>query len=99
MKAEISVCGCNCPACDYFRKTECQGCNAIEGKVWWASYVSAKVCPIYTCVRDEKGLDHCGMCSQMPCDLWRKLKDPSFTDEQHEAGINERVENLKLLQT
>jgi hypothetical protein len=95
MSMELSVCGVNCIECDYFKKSECLGCSEIKGQVWWASYVSATVCPIYTCVEDKK-IDDCGMCSEMPCKLWRELKDPSHTDEQHEAGINERVENLRL---
>lgn len=94
MNMELSVCGCDCVACDYFKKSECLGCSEIKGKVWWASYVSATACPIYTCVNDEKRLDNCGMCSEMPCKLWRELKDPNHTDDQHEASINERVENL-----
>ena len=31
----------------------------------------------------------------MPCDLWRANRDPSYTDEQFEASLRERVANLK----
>lgn len=93
--AGVSVCGCNCSACDYLKKSECSGCDQQEGKVWWASYVSKTVCPIYECAIDQKKIDNCGACAEMPCQIWRDMKDPSYTDEQHENGIKERVEILK----
>jgi hypothetical protein len=95
--AGLSVCGCNCLACDYLKKSKCNGCDQVEGKVWWANFVSKSVCLIYECVVDLKKIDNCGICSDLPCQIWRDLKDPSYTDEQHENSINERVVILKSL--
>jgi hypothetical protein len=97
MNTKLSVCGCDCAGCDYLKKSQCAGCSAIEGKVWWVGYVGAEVCPIYECVVKRKKLEHCGKCSEIPCRLWQELKDPSYTDAEHEAGIRERVEKLKKL--
>jgi len=97
MNAKLSVCGCDCAICEYFKKAECPGCSEIEGEVWWANYISTAVCPIYDCVVNEKKLENCGVCSEIPCKTWQDLKDPSYTDEQHEASIKTRVENLRKL--
>jgi len=95
MDRMVSVCGCECSKCDYFKKNECYGCNKIQGKVWWIQYVHANSCPIYDCVINTKKLNNCGLCSELPCTLWYDLKDPSFTDEKHNQSIVERVKRLK----
>jgi hypothetical protein len=97
MNTELSVCGCDCVACEYFKKSECPGCSNVEGKVWWTKYTSATVCPVYNCVVNERKYDSCGSCSELPCQIWRDTKDPSYTQEQHEDSIKERVEILKNL--
>ena len=97
MNKIFSVCGSECSACEYLKKSECRGCSEIKGRVFWAVHVSADVCPIYNCVTNEKKLKDCGACAQIPCKLWRDLKDPSDTDEKHEANIKTRVQNLKGL--
>jgi hypothetical protein len=97
MNTKLSVCGSDCSICEYLEKSECIGCSKVKGKVWWLNYISADICPIYNCVINEKKFKNCGECSEIPCKLWRDLKDPNYTDEQHEAGIKNRVENLKNL--
>jgi hypothetical protein len=94
MKTDFCVCGASCPECNYLLAGECAGCSAIKGKVFWAKYFSADVCPIYECVTIKKHLNDCGQCPDMPCNLWRDLKDPHYTDEQHAAGIAERAARL-----
>ncbi|MBN1385052.1 MAG: DUF3795 domain-containing protein [Elusimicrobia bacterium] len=97
MNNELSVCGCECPECEHFKKLKCSGCSEIKGKVWWVSYINAEVCPIYSCVSDKKKYNNCGECAEIPCKLWKDLKDPSYTQKQHDAGVKTRVENLKRL--
>jgi hypothetical protein len=94
METTFSVCGAVCAECDYFKNAACVGCAAIQGKVWWASYIGASVCPVYHCVVHENHLPHCGACADLPCQLWRDLKDPAYTDEQHATNIQQRVKNL-----
>lgn len=93
----LSVCGCDCAPCEHFKNAQCAGCSTIQGKVWWTQYISTDVCPIYKCVAKDKQLKHCGLCSEMPCSVWRDLKDPSYSDEQHRASIRERCDRLKKL--
>jgi hypothetical protein len=95
MNEKVSVCGCDCSVCEHFISSKCSGCSKIEGKVYWASFTSVEICPIYNCVKNERKLKNCGQCSKIPCNIWRELKDPSYTDEQHEAGIDQRVAALK----
>lgn len=90
----LNVCGADCTGCPSLNK-ECQGeCGAIKGKVYWAKYLGAEVCPVYACV-DSKKYSNCGECSQLPCEIWQKMKDPSWTDEQHQKSIRDRVALLK----
>ncbi|HII92483.1 MAG TPA: DUF3795 domain-containing protein [Methanosarcina sp.] len=91
----ICVCGVNCDGCPHLNN-ECTGCNAIEGKVYWAQHIGADVCPVYKCVK-EKGYQNCGDCSQIPCELWVSLKDPSLSEEEHQKSIQNRLLVLKEL--
>jgi hypothetical protein len=90
----LTICGANCTGCPNMNK-ECQGgCEAVKGRVYWARYIGVEVCPVYACVESKKYMD-CGDCSQLPCETWVKLKDPSMSNEQHQKSIIDRVALLK----
>ena len=89
----LSPCGVKCNECKDFDQT-CQGCRAIEGKVYWAQYVNKTICPIYHCCMTEKHHEHCGQCKNLPCQIYYDTQDPSTTLEEHEAGIKLRVSLL-----
>jgi hypothetical protein len=93
----LCVCGAYCAECPQYGK-ECKGCAETGGRVYWAAYIGKEICPYYQCTQDQ-GFRHCGECGKMPCDLWHSLKDPSWTDEQHEQSIKDRVKKLKSLVT
>jgi len=95
MTTNLSVCGIDCAACEHLMKGACQGCGAHEGKVFWTGLVGLPVCPIYGCVRGEKRFADCGACLELPCAVWKSMKGPSYSDEQHQASIVERVGRLK----
>ena len=59
-----SYCGIDCDQC--YRKDECEGCFATEGK----PFPGAGVCPLAGCCR-EKGQDQCGQCAS--CGLKDRL--------------------------
>lgn len=88
----LSCCGSECTECEFFG-TMCQGCNASLGKVFHAP--EGQACPIYECAINQKKLKGCGACSNVPCDIWRQTKDPSFSDEEFEQNIRERIERLR----
>lgn len=94
----FSVCGCDCSKCDYFQKKECIDCQQIQGKVWWIDYLNVDLCPIYNCVINTKKIESCGLCAEIPCNLWYDLKDPNHSNEQHNQSVAERIKSLKKLQ-
>jgi hypothetical protein len=91
----VAVCGIQCEACPHFGKP-CAGCYAVKGKTFWAvEHVPAKICPLFQCSVNEKKHRHCGECAQLPCKTFRDMKDPSWSDEEHQKLLKERVERLK----
>ncbi|MBP2653708.1 MAG: hypothetical protein H6Q73_1277 [Firmicutes bacterium] len=90
----VSVCGVCCEECPHF-SIECPGCSAILGKVYWAQYIGADCCPIFKCV-SEKGFTTCGDCNKMPCEVWFSLKDPDWSDDEHQKSIADRAAKLRL---
>ncbi|MBU1219761.1 DUF3795 domain-containing protein [Myxococcota bacterium] len=94
---ELSVCGVDCSECEFFKNQTCAGCNAIKGKVFWTTHLNTDVCPIYSCVSTVKNVDDCGKCGDVPCKIWKDLRDPAWDDQQHAESIRKRLDNLKTL--
>ena len=105
MEKNVSVCGIDCAAiCDTcnehnveFAEKPCKGCNEEKGKLFWTKYLGLDTCPIYNCCVNEKQLKHCGVCSELPCNIYFNTKDPSFSDEEFQQSIRNRVSVLKSL--
>ena len=93
--ALAAACGLYCGDCEYLGN-RCTGCAQLQGKPFWAGQYGVEVCPIYGCCVDQKGLEHCGLCDEFPCETFTSLRDPSMTDEQFERSLRERQENLNL---
>lgn len=64
-----SPCGTYCGECKYL-KQGCPGCGYVKGKPFWGE------CRFYSCVR-EKGVEHCGLCSDFPCNHFMTTYDPN----------------------
>lgn len=85
MKSEMmAYCGTYCETCEWKEKMNCKGCKAHAGEVFWGS------CAIAACAI-EKGFNHCGECTELPCE---KLVG-AFTDPEH-GDNGERLTNLKI---
>jgi hypothetical protein len=56
-----------------------------------------QTCAIYECTVNTHKYGNCGKCDKVPCDIWRKTRDPKFTDEEFENNIRERISNLSRL--
>ncbi len=76
-----TVCGLDCGDCAYV-KDGCRGCTAEKGAPFWCGLAGVDVCPVYDCCVNERGLVHCGLCEEMPCDRFTQIKDPNTTDEE-----------------
>ena len=87
----LSVCGTDCSAC--YCRDKCAGCNEACGKVFHMP--EGVACPIYACCVGKRRFATCADCPEVPCDLWRAARDPSYSDEAFEASIRERLGNLK----
>lgn len=91
MDKNISICGTDCSKCHCLESKMCNGCNASQGIVF---HTGNKECAIYACCKKDS-FDNCLACAKIPCDIWRKTRDPRFTDEEFEKSINERINLLK----
>lgn len=82
MKVE-SRCGILCNECEYREKMNCGTCINIEKPFWGDG------CPVKNCC-EEKELEHCGLCSDFPCDL---LNQFAYDKDQGDDG--KRIEQCK----
>lgn len=87
-----SPCGALCVRCDMF-PTKCSGCRNIRGKVHWLKYTGDKICKVYDCCVNRKGMDNCGECTLLPCE--RFTKDPTLSDEENVTNLRQMIERLK----
>ncbi len=87
-------CGIYCGDCEHL-KTRCSGCGTLAGKPFWTFDLRLEVCPLYACCVIEKGLEHCGLCRELPCETFQQFHDPALTPE--EAARSVLVRKLTLL--
>jgi len=80
-----SYCGLICTGCEYKESHGCTGCLDVKGKPFWGECLVAKCC-------QEKGFPHCGICSQIPCEL---LLSFSNDPEQGDDPPGKRIEQCK----
>jgi hypothetical protein len=80
-------CGIYCGDCDYREKMNCPGCSAATGKMFWGK------CEVALCCMD-KGLDHCGLCPDFPCDTLR-----GFADDAEQGDDGQRIRNARAWTT
>ena len=80
----IAPCGLYCGECLGFQDGRCAGCLSREG----LCLKYTKICKIYSCCADKKGLRFCGECREFPCGKFTKFFDTP-------AWYNEVVRNLR----
>jgi hypothetical protein len=89
------VCGIYCGACEYLSNKMCQGCGYVEGRPFWTAQVPGGVCPLHACCRNQKNLEHCGLCAEFPCKTFLELRDPSMSDEAFKKSLEIRAGALR----
>lgn len=87
----LSCCGAECEKCRCYGDM-CEGCGKSQGKVFHVP--EGRTCEIYECSINQKKLRGCGECGNAPCGIWKKMKDPSFSEEEFEQNIKERLKQL-----
>jgi hypothetical protein len=95
VKDLAAPCGIYCGHCHHFGKI-CKGCDFEVGRPFWADRINADICLIYKCCIFDKKLEHCGLCDELPCELFYKLRDPSLNGKDSEISISARKNDLKL---
>ena len=67
-----SRCGVCCNQCERKEQVHCTGCTSMKQPFWGG------VCQVKTCCED-KGLDHCGLCREFPCEMLANMgRDQGF---------------------
>lgn len=91
----LSACGLKCDECEFFQK-KCNGCKTVKGQTFWAlEMMPAKTCPLYDCAVNQRNNKDCGDCTDLPCELFLKMKDPNSNEEEHKVSLEKRVAILK----
>lgn len=91
----LSSCGLICDECEFYGK-QCKGCIAVQGQTFWAmENMPNKTCPLYHCAVNEHGYKSCGECAELPCKMFREMKDPNSTEEEHQQSLIQRADRLK----
>ena len=67
----MNACGVDCAECPSFG-SECRGCAAEQGQVYWTAFMGEHICPLYACAQ-KKGMKDCGHCGDVPCGIWLSL--------------------------
>ena len=87
-------CGMYCKDCGFLGK-QCSGCGYVEGKPFWTSEMNPPICPIYDCCVNNMQLEHCGLCSNLPCKIFLDLRDPSMSEEEFQQSLQQRQSELQ----
>lgn len=72
----------------------CNDCNEHKGVVF---HCNKKECSIYNCCVTKNGFKNCSECREVPCEIWKKTRNPKFSDEEFAKNIKERIEILNSL--
>jgi Uncharacterized protein conserved in bacteria len=88
----LTCCGTECEKCGVYGSL-CQGCNEAGGKVFHAP--EGRPCPIYQCSVNKYKFASCAACENLPCQIWQDTRDPSLSQEEFDATVRSRVNNLR----
>jgi len=56
--------------------------------------MNVEFCPVYNCCVNGKQLEHCGLCSELPCETFMQLRDPALSDEEAKQALIARQNDL-----
>ena len=59
-----AVCGRYCGACEAYQRGSCCGCGYQLGQT------PRGECAVFQCCIVERGLEHCGLCIDFPCQVF-----------------------------
>ena len=88
------ACGIYCGSCRFLGE-RCKGCGYVDGKPFWTVQIPTGVCPFHDCCRNQRQLEHCGMCDDFPCKMFADIRDPDMSDEEFRNSLDDRLRALK----
>ena len=74
-----AVCGHYCGDCDTYRDGECCGCAYQLGQTCRGE------CPVFCCCIAVRGLEHCGLCPDFPCQVFLSHAPPLQVTRRYRA--------------
>jgi hypothetical protein len=80
-----AVCGRYCGACDAYQNGSCRGCGYQLGQTRRGE------CPVFQCCIVERGLEHCGLCTDFPCQVFLSQAAP-LDVARYYKGLRHRVD-------
>jgi hypothetical protein len=86
-------CGIFCGTCENLNN-KCKGCEYQKGAPFWVSKMKISTCPLYDCCVNKNGLEYCGLCDKLPCQLFNSFYDPSLNLEEAKKSVNLRQNEL-----
>ena len=78
------VCGKYCGLCDEHVVHGCSGCACQLGLTCHGE------CAIFQCCVVDQGLEHCGLCEQFPCEIFRSLELLDHCESRQSALLRRR---------
>lgn len=88
-----AACGLYCGPCEY-HGNKCNGCGHEKGKPFWTTLAKVEICPLYDCCVNKKELEHCGLCGELPCAMFKEFTDPSLSPEEARKSVLSRQSEL-----
>jgi hypothetical protein len=94
-RRQAAVCGNHCGQCDAYLANTCCGCGyqlgltgrpapAGESEPSWPKGAGSE-CAIFRCCVGERGLEHCGLCPDFPCQLFLSHSAPLDVARRYRA--------------
>jgi hypothetical protein len=74
-----AVCGRYCGECDAYLAGSCCGCGYQLGQTRRGE------CAVFRCCVAERGLEHCGLCLDFPCQVFVSLAEPLEVARRYRA--------------
>lgn len=87
----VAPCGLYCGECSAFQDGSCGGCISRKG----LCLKYTKICKIYSCCVDKRGLGVCSQCKEFPCENFRAFfNTPAWFAEV--TGNLRRIEKIGM---
>jgi hypothetical protein len=76
-----AVCGRYCGVCDAYQHGSCCGCGYQLGRTRRGE------CAVFECCIAERGLEHCGLCLDFPCQVFISQAPPLDVARLYKAAL------------